>query len=146
VPTRADELGAAVREIEHTADVGIEVEAPSLPVLFERAGLAMLGLMVDLNGVVARDARPFEVTASDGEALLHDWLHVLLVALQARRFVACELAVEAIDATTLRAVARGEPLDPARHRVHGEIKGVTWHALALRERPDGWWARVIFDV
>ena len=26
------------------------------------------------------------------------------------------------------------------------IKAVTWHDLAIVEVPDGWWARIIFDV
>jgi len=30
--------------------------------------------------------------------------------------------------------------------VHGEVKGVTWHALAVEEIPGGLRARVILDV
>src|SRR5439155_1020070 len=53
--TRARDPGPFVREIEHTADLGLEVEAPSLPLLFERAGLGMLGLMIDLAAVEPRE-------------------------------------------------------------------------------------------
>src|SRR5204862_253412 len=53
--TRARDPGPFVREIEHTADLGLEVEAPSLPLLFERAGLGMLALMIDLAAVEPRE-------------------------------------------------------------------------------------------
>src|SRR2546428_529769 len=42
--TRARDGGPFAREVEHTADLGLEIEAPTLPLLFERAGLAMLRL------------------------------------------------------------------------------------------------------
>jgi SHS2 domain-containing protein len=144
--TRAGEEGPFVREIEHTADVGLEIEGPTLAVLFERAGLAVLGLMIDLASVEPRERVTLAVDADDPESLLHDWLQTLLVRLQAHAFVPSELAVEAIDAQGLRAAAAGERIDRARHAVYTEIKGVSYHALAVRETPTGWWARVILDV
>ena len=144
--TRARDGEALAREIEHTADVGLEVDAPTLPMLFERAGLAMLALMVDLTGVAPRDVMPLVVEADGLAELLHDFLSALLVACTARGFVASELAVDAIDTRTVRATAKGERLDPARHDVRAEIKAVTYHELDVRPVPGGWQARVIFDV
>jgi SHS2 domain-containing protein len=40
----------------------------------------------------------------------------------------------------------GEPLDPARHKVSGEIKAPTYHMLQLSEENGTWVAQVIFDV
>jgi len=144
--TRACDVGASAREIAHTADVGLEVEAPSLPVLFERAGLAMLALVVDLSKVEPREESVVAVEADGTQELLRDWLQALLVGVDARGFVASELAVDALGAAAVRGVARGEHLDPVRHRFRGELKGVTYHQLAVRETAHGWSARVIFDV
>ncbi|HUE30089.1 MAG TPA: archease [Verrucomicrobiae bacterium] len=144
--TRARDLGGSVREIEHTADLGLEVEAPSLPLLFERAGLGMLGLMIDLAAVEPRERVAIALAAEDREALLHDWLQDLLVRLQAGSFAMSELAVEDVDARALRAWGVGERVDRRRHRLHTEVKGVTYHQLAVRETAGGWWARVILDV
>jgi SHS2 domain-containing protein len=146
VVTRAAEVAGFAREIDHTADLGIEVDAPTLPLLFERAGLAMLALMVDLSAVVRREEQPLQVAASGREELLHDWLQALLVRLQAGRFIACELTVDAVGEGSVSGIAGGERIDGARHRFYTEIKGVTWHDLAVRETPAGWCARVIFDV
>ena len=144
--TRAGDLGAAVREIEHTADVGIEVEAPTLPLLFERAGIATLGLMLDLDTLAPRERAVIALEADALEELLHDWLQALLVRLQAGGLAFTELSVEDIDARAIRASGAGERVDPSRHRLYTELKGVTYHQLEVRETPHGWWARVIFDV
>jgi SHS2 domain-containing protein len=146
VTTRAGDLGASVREIEHTADVGIEVEAPTLPLLFERAGIATLGLMLDVDTIAPREREVIALAADGLEELLHDWLQALLVRLQAGGLAFTELTVESLDAQALRASGAGERVDPARHRLYTELKGVTYHQLAVRETPYGWWARVIFDV
>src|SRR6266516_183978 len=128
--TRARDPGPFVREIEHTADLGLEVEAPSLPLLFERAGLGMLGLMIDLAAVEPRERIAIALAAEDREALLHDWLQHLLVRLQAGPFAVSELAVEEVSERTLRAWGAGERVDRARHRLYTEVKGVTYHQLA----------------
>jgi len=144
--TRARDVGPFAREVEHTADRGLEIEAPSLPLLFERAGLAMLGLVADLARVEPRERRALRVDAEGREELLHDWLQALLVALGADGFLACELEIETMNDRFARGTMRGEPVDPARHEIHTEIKGVTYHQLAVRQTDGGWWARVIFDV
>ncbi len=144
--TRARDGGVPAREIEHTADVGFEVEAPTLPVLFERAGLAVLSVMADLSTVEPRTRTTFGCSAPAVEELLHDWLQALVVRVQADAFLVCELDVVACDATSLRAELVGEGIDPMRHRLHTEVKAVTWHQLAVEPRAGGWWARLILDV
>jgi SHS2 domain-containing protein len=144
--TRARDPGPLAREIEHTADLGLEVEAPTLGVLFERAGLAVLGLVVDLAAVEPRTRVDLAVAADGHEALLHDWLQALLLRLQTDGFALSELAVEEVRTNGLRGWGAGEPLDRARHAIYTEIKGVSYHQLAVRETPRGWWARIILDV
>ncbi len=144
--TRARDAGPLAREIEHTADVGLEVEAPTLATLFERAGLAVLEVMVDLDAVEARDRVPLGVEAEDRAALLHDWLQALLVLVQARGIVLAEVAVEEVSSTAVRGWGVGERIDRARHRLRTEVKGVSYHELAVGETAAGWQARVILDV
>jgi SHS2 domain-containing protein len=144
--TRARDAGPLAREIEHTADVGLEIEAPTLAGLFERAGLAVLGIMVDLRAVEPRERVALAVAAEDRVALLHDWLQTLLVRLTTDGFVPAELCVEEATERSVRGWGAGERLDPSRHALYSEIKGISYHELAVRETPSGWWARVIVDV
>jgi len=144
--TRARDGGPFAREVEHTADLGLEIEAPTLALLFERAGLAMLGLVADLERVEPRTRRALRVEGEGREELLRDWLQTLVVALGVDGFLACELDVQELSDHAVGGVARGEPFDPSRHELRTEIKGATYHQLAVRETATGWWARVIFDV
>jgi len=144
--TRARDAGPLAREIAHTADVGFEVEAPTLAVLLERAGLALTGLMVDLAGVEPRERIALAVEADGPEDLLHDFLSTLLVRFEIEGFIACELAVDVVGVRALGATAAGERVDPSRHRLYSGVKAVTYHELAVEQRDGGWWARVILDV
>src|SRR5262249_1144683 len=118
--TRARDPGPPACEIPHTADVGFEVDAPALPQLFERAGLALAGLMADVAAVEPRERVQVALAADGLVELLHDWLHVLLVRVQSEGFLPCELDVSALDDRRLAATLAGERLDPARHRFYGE--------------------------
>jgi len=144
--TRARDPGPLAREIEHTADLGLEVEAPTLAVLFERAGLAMAALMVDLVAVEPRERVTLAVEADGRDELLHDWLQALLVRFGTAGFIPCEIAVETATDRRVAGTASGDRFAPTRHRLLTEVKAVTWHQLAVRRRAEGWWARVIFDV
>jgi SHS2 domain-containing protein len=135
-----------VREIAHTADVGFEVEAPTLAECFERAALGLACTLADADGIAPRLRRAVAVRADDRAALLHDFLHALLLLAQVDGFLAAGVEVTAIDEGSVRAVVAGEPLDPSRHHLHGEVKAVTWHGLSVEQRGGAWHARVILDV
>src|SRR5438034_408776 len=65
-------------EIEHTADVALRVRAPSLEKLFCYAARGMFALMTDASGVATASEIALDVTASDRETLLVNWLSELL--------------------------------------------------------------------
>jgi SHS2 domain-containing protein len=134
------------REIEHTADLGIEVEAETPNELFHRAGLAIFSLMVSLEGVEAREAREETVQAEGWEDLLHDWLSRLLHSFLQDGFIAATITIEELDSTHLRSRLLGEKLDYKRHNFETEIKAVTYHQLSVTCENGRWRARVIFDV
>ncbi len=136
----------SVREFAHTADVGFEVEAPTMEALFEGAALGLSAAIADLDGVAARERRTVTVSAVDRTALLHDFLHAILLLAQVDGFLVSGIEVVAIDGEAVRAVVAGEPVDPARHRLHGEVKAVTWHGLAVEQTASGWHARILLDV
>ncbi len=137
---------ALFREIDHTADLGIEVEADTPGELFCCAGLALFSLMVNLVGVEAREVREETVRAEDWEDLLHDWLSQLLRQFLQEGFIATTITILDIDATHVRARLTGEKLDYERHDFATEIKAVTYHQLSVFCQDGRWRARVIFDV
>jgi SHS2 domain-containing protein len=142
----SDVAESLFREIEHTADLGIEVEADTPDELFRRAGLALFSLMVTLEKVEPREEREVRAQAEGWEDLLHDWLSRLLCGFLQEGFIAAQITIEEVDATRIRARLAGEKLDYERHGFETEMKAVTYHQLSVTCENGCWQARVIFDV
>lgn len=136
-----------VRELEHTADVGIEVRAPDLAALFDRAALGLLHVLGgEAEPAGLRDSeRTIEVSLDAGgtDLLLSRWLREILFlreieALAYRRAEFSRLTSDGLDARVVVRPAEGNP--------EREIKGVTYHGLAVEEDEGEWRARIIFDL
>jgi SHS2 domain-containing protein len=134
------------RTFDHTADVGLRIEAPTRPALFEEAGRALTALIVeDPDAVEARETLRFDLVAADPEDLLFDWLQALLVAFEVQGMLLTRFRVT-LEGERLQAEASGERVDRARHRLAHEVKAITYHGLSLRRADDGWRAEVIVDI
>jgi len=138
------------RLLDHTADLALEVTAATLDTLFAEAAAALTDCLTEIDRVEGRAERRFALAAGDLEALLVDWLSEVLYAFEVDRFLLREAAVtveaEAAGGPRLRAVARGETLDPRRHAGRVSVKGITYHGLEVRATAEGWAARVVLDV
>jgi SHS2 domain-containing protein len=139
-----------LQEIDHTGDIGLQVMAPSLEALFERAALGTFYVLADLSAVRAEDETAITVEGRDREALMVRWLSELNYRHTVDDLLFCDVTVDSVsetdDGLTLTGTARGEPLDPDRHTVYTEIKAITFHGLDVRETDDGWAVQVIFDM
>ncbi|HEX9879837.1 MAG TPA: archease [Candidatus Binatia bacterium] len=134
------------REIEHTADLGIEVEGGDLPELFMVAGQALFGLMADRRGIRAKEKIAVAASGDGWEELLHSWLCELLAQFNLNGFIGRDCKIKKIESGRVEGEVRGEQLDLKRHHFYTEIKGVTYHDLKVWRRGQRWCARVIFDV
>lgn len=140
-----------VRPLEHTADVGLEVEADSPVELFRRAALGMTHLILDdvpaLQG--GGEVRLVSLRSTELPDLLREWLREVLHLHESEGFALSTVDLTLSEGWELSAELRGviDPTVPIR-----EIKGVTLHGLraGLRERDEipgrEWYGRVIFDV
>lgn len=131
---------------DHTADLGIRVRAASLGALMADAAAA-LGVVIagDLSQIRTTVEEEFHVAGTDPAWLLRDWLHELLAAFELRRMLFRDFDVT-VDGRGLRARARGERYDSARHSLAHEVKAVTQHELDVRRTDSGWEASVILDI
>lgn len=134
------------REIEHTADIGIEVEAENAPELFAAAAQALYGLLADPSGIRPKNEILVSTAGAGWEELLQAWLSELLAEFNLEGFVGNRCEITRIEAGHVEGKIKGEKLDLKRHRFHTEIKGVTYHQLKVWQDDDKWHARVIFDV
>src|SRR6187402_755801 len=120
---RRDAAPASHRPLEHTADVGIEVEAPSLETLFAEAAVALGDTLTPIANVGRDLERAVAVESSEVELLLVDFLSELLFLFETEGLVVAEARV-ALDGTTLRATVRGERYDEAKHPLRSLVKAV----------------------
>jgi SHS2 domain-containing protein len=136
-------------EIDHTADVGVELRAHDLVSAFERAGACMFDLICPLDEIGSGWSRRVTVEGRSGdlEHLMIRWLSELLYLFTSEQVLLSRFEIEELDVGgRIVAVVHGEKMDAARHAVRVEIKAATYHSLRVDETPEGWVVRVIFDT
>ncbi|MBN2169605.1 MAG: archease [Actinobacteria bacterium] len=133
------------RVIEHTADIGIEVEAPSLRELFEGAAEAMMHI-ISPKASKPETPKSISLDAEDIEALLYSWLNEILFIVFSEGIIPSVFKVESINERALKAEMSGELYSPGKLELQTEIKGATFHGMYVVEKDGTWTARVIFDV
>ena len=140
----------AWRPLEHTADVGLEVEARTLGELFADAAAGLCDTVTEGSRVEPRLRRETSLAAPALDLLLVEWLEELLFRLDAHGELYSRHAVRVSEEATgcaLVATSEGEAFDPARHPVKVQVKAVTYHALEVaRSASGGWRATVLFDI
>ena len=128
------------RWVDHTAELELEIEAPSQEAVFGEA-LAAFAELVG-NGSGPSTTRELEVKADEPALLLAEWLSELVYLADAEQFVPERIAALELDEGRLRAIIEGHLGEPRPF-----VKSVTLHRLEFR--PDdtvGWRARVVLDV
>ncbi|MFZ1947133.1 MAG: archease [bacterium] len=134
------------RVFDHTADVGIEVDAGDRESVFTRSALAMFDLMFGLETVGRTRERTIEARADSPSELLVAWLNEVLYVHATERLAFSEFVEARLADGVFSARGLGERIDPARHAGSMEIKAATYHNLRLEQVGDRWTARIIFDV
>lgn len=141
---------ARLRMLEHTADVGFEVEAASPAEVFEAAASALLRVIFE-SELPQRGRRTVRLVlqATDLEALLVRWLDELIYLVQTRGDVPVRTRVRlsaAPQGPRLEAELELLPFEAVADRFAGEVKAATYHGLKLKKTETGWTASVILDV
>lgn len=132
--------------IDHTADTGIELEAPTLQDLFTQAALAFCDLICDIDSVAATDSSHISVKAETPEQLFQKFLSELLFYFDSEYRLYSKIQIESFSEKELSALIAGEKVDKSRHEIKLGIKAVTYHQLKITKKGKTWKARVIFDV
>ncbi len=137
---------ADIRDLEHTADLGVEVTADSLSSLFAASGQALFGLMANLQHIEIKEEIRVSATGQGSEELLHGWLCELLAQFNISGFIAKSCTIDHVAEDRVEGRLSGETLDLKRHDFFTEIKGVTYHDFKVWQEDGLWRARMIFDV
>ena len=137
-----------VEVFEHTADLGLRIEAADLTDLFRTAAEGLFDVVTaDRSAVEPREAEGVELAADSPEQLLIDWLNELIFRVETRHALYARFDVTvAADGRSLSGEIAGEPMDRDRHVLDHEVKAATHHGLVVEPSGDGWRAEVIVDI
>ena len=127
------------RWVDHTAELELEIDAPTAEAVFEEAAAAF-GELVRRDG---GEPAELEVRLESAErvTLLADWLDHFVFLVDTQGFVPECVSELTLGEASVTATVQGVSGDPAPL-----VKAVTYHDLELKEDADGWHARVVLDV
>src|SRR6266536_724024 len=131
---------------EHTADIGLQAYGSTLSELFIHAAQGMESLMVAPEQIRIEVKREVAVSGHDEISLLIAWLNELIVLFDTEYLLFKEFEIDLITETYVQGRAAGESYDARRHDLSSAIKAVTWHEAAVELTPEGYKARIIFDI
>lgn len=135
--------------LEHTADACLRGIGETREEAFCEAARAMFHLMVDIEQVRPQKRVQVLVTAENIELLLVEWLAELLVQRDLEDVLLSRFCVyisENDRRFDLQGEGWGEPLDPARHRVKTEVKGIAYAGLHVCREEGQWIAQCVVDI
>jgi len=133
--------------IEHTADIGVAVEAGDLAGVFVNAARAMFDIMAQRHAHPSGSSRikfDIRISAEQTDELLVRWLNELLSLSATKDVIFVEYRVNRLDDRRLDISVSGEPRRD--YTFNTEIKAATYNDLELVRKASLYTAKVIFDV
>ncbi len=136
----------AYQEIEHTADLRLEIRAWTWPRLLVHTTEALTNALIDPASIRTTESRPIAVKANTGDELALELLKQIHLLFDIEGFLVQSLRLEQCSQTEITGKVVGELYDEKRHQIRREIKAVTYHQLELEHCWWGWRLRVILDI
>lgn len=137
---------ASYKALDHTADLGFDVYGATRKELFRHAALALFDTIAVTDTVKDKDEEPLAISGTDRDDLWINYLRELLYLFNGKRFLVHTVDILTIGNKNVSFIARGEPLDLARHEILTEIKAVTYHQAHIKKTASRWTGRFIVDV
>ena len=131
--------------VNHTADVGIVAYGADISQAFVNAARALFSLITELDDVEEVLYRDTELTASDEESLLVEWLNELIYLFDAEGIIFKRFDITKLNPTRLKARSYGEKVDSSRHKLKTGVKAATYHMLKV-DKDNGCKVQVLFDI
>ncbi len=130
--------------------MAFEAWGSSLSDVFKAAADAVVAVMIENpSDISPSEMREIAIEDDRLDLLLYNFLEQLLFLKDAEQFMA---NVENVEVGSnegkwhVSAQARGEGLDPIRHRQGIDVKAVTLHSFSVEQKRDGWHAHIVLDI
>ena len=131
---------------DHTADLGITVQAGSLESLFKEAARAVSELIVGKRVFRSAEEIRISVSGKDWPDLMVNWLREVLYLWNGKNLVPGPVDILRIEQFTIEAMVSVDSTPCNPHDVLTEIKAVTYHGISVEKQASDWQARILFDI
>ncbi|MBT3297342.1 archease [archaeon] len=142
-------MKASRKYLDHTADILLQAEAPTLSELFEQCALAVEESQVNLNSVECVETKKITGENKKIDLLLFDFLDDLLFYKDSELliFKKFDIKIKLNEGKyLLDCLAYGDKIDYSKHETDAEIKAITLHLFEVKKVESGWWAQVLLDI
>ncbi|MCG3136179.1 MAG: Protein archease [Phycisphaerae bacterium] len=131
---------------DHTADLGICLQADSLAELLPAAAAGLYAALGDMQPM--NELQPWTYSLQDADAayLLHDFVAELLALSERQQLMLVQIEQAKLIPPDLEIQGQLARIDELRSSFDREIKAVTYHRLEVRQTPTGWTATLIIDI
>ena len=133
-------------QLDHTGDIRIKVFGYSLKELFENAAYALFDMITDANKIDSQLAETVEISGTDKEELLVNWLSELNYLFITESKIFNKFEINHLKDFELSATIIGEKFNSHKHPLNTEIKAVTFHNLQIEQVSDRWETKIVFDI
>lgn len=131
------------RQIDHTADLALEVWAGSEEALLVEGARAVISVLTEGATIAGEDATVIDLETVDAEDRLVQWLNEIMYRAVSHGYLFSDADIE-LDPAGLHARVSGRA--DCGNRIRTELKSVTYHDLELESTNTGWRAQVVIDV
>jgi SHS2 domain-containing protein len=132
--------------IEHPADTGFEVTGKSLADVFRAAAAALFLMMWEINKERVTEPVELEISGSDSQELLVNFLEEFLYLYDAKGLVCTRVEIHSISNKKLAVAVWLQPFDNDLDQDILGVKAVTYHQMYIGKQDDVWLARVFLDI
>tara|TARA_S200000501_G_C20535679_1_gene617724 strand:- start:261 stop:677 length:417 start_codon:yes stop_codon:yes gene_type:complete len=135
------------KNFEHTADIGIEIESPTLSKAFEEVSLSFSEIITGGSLPEVLNSKEVHLKSDNLDSLLVDFLSYLIVLFDTDDFItgSAKLEISKKHSFQLDGKLVGETYNQDKHGYGVEIKAISYHLLLVQEGPPAH-LRVILDL
>ena len=131
------------RQVDHTADLALEIWAPTEAELWEEAGTALISILTEGEVLPTHDSRAVRLETVDKEDRLVGWMNEVLYWATVQGFLLTKADLHR-DGEAIVGHAHG--CVGGQAYLKAELKSATYHDIVVEQIDGDWRARVVVDV
>ena len=136
--------------LDHTADVGFEIESSSLNELFKASAILTFDVMADLKKVSPKITKKIKLKNSKIDNLLFNFIEELIFLKDSEYMLFSKFDIKITHSIDngffLIAEIKGEKINPKKHELKTDVKAITLHKFYVKKIKKKFKTSIILDI